>query len=57
MPVKQILNAEFYEEVIKRLIGRFHLVGHEFQECWSWYLLHDNALAHFLGVISEILTN
>jgi hypothetical protein len=30
-------------------------VRSEFQESGSWYLLHDNALAHSSGTVSEFL--
>jgi transposase len=53
---KQTVNGKFYKEVIKRLIARVHCVRPEFQESWSWYLLHDNAPAHSSGVVSECLT-
>jgi hypothetical protein len=43
------------EEMIMRLIARVHLVIPEFQESGPCNLLHDNALAHSLGVVSEFL--
>jgi histone-lysine N-methyltransferase SETMAR len=43
------------EEMIKRLIARVHRVRPEFQESVSWYLPHDNALAHYSGIISKFL--
>jgi hypothetical protein len=55
VPEKQTVNSKFYEEVIKRLIAWVHHVRPEFQESVFWYLLHDNALAHSLGVVSEFL--
>jgi hypothetical protein len=45
MPEKQTVNGKFYKEVINGSIARVHRVRPEFQESWSWYLLH-NALAH-----------
>jgi hypothetical protein len=53
---KQTESGKFYNEVIKRLIARVHHIRPEFKESGSWYLLHDNALAHSLGVVSEFLT-
>jgi histone-lysine N-methyltransferase SETMAR len=53
---KQTVNSNFCKEVIKRLIARVHCIRREFQESGSWYLLHDNALVHFSGVVSEFLT-
>jgi hypothetical protein len=55
VPEKQIVNGKFYKEVIKILIARVHSVRPEFQESGSWVLLHDNAPAHFSGVVSEFL--
>jgi hypothetical protein len=52
---KQTVDGKFYKEVIKRLIAQVHRVRPEFQESGSWYLLHDNALAHSSGVVSEFL--
>jgi transposase len=52
---KQTVNGRFYKEVIKGLIARVHRVRPEFQENGSWYLLHDNAPTHSLGVVSEFL--
>jgi hypothetical protein len=57
---KGIIHHEFVPEklnvnFIKRLIVRVHRVRPEFQESVSWYLLHDNALAHSTGFVSEFL--
>jgi histone-lysine N-methyltransferase SETMAR len=55
VPEKQTANGKFYKEVIKILIARVHRVRPEFQESRSWYLLHDNAPAHYSGVVSKFL--
>jgi hypothetical protein len=55
VPEKQTVNGKFYKEAIKRLIALVHYVRPEFQESGSWYLLHDNAWAHPLGIVSELL--
>jgi hypothetical protein len=55
VPERQTVNCEFYKEVIKRLSARVHCVKPEFQESGSWYLLHDNASAHFSGIFFEFL--
>jgi hypothetical protein len=55
VPEKQIVNGKCYREVIKRLIARVHRVRPEFRECGSWYLLHNNASAHSLGVVFVFL--
>jgi histone-lysine N-methyltransferase SETMAR len=52
---KQTVKGKFYKEMIKRLIAGVHRVRPEFQESGSLYLLHDNALAHSSGVVSEFL--
>jgi hypothetical protein len=52
---KQTVNSKFYEEAIKRSITRVHRDKPEFQESGSWYLLHNNALAHSSGIVSEFL--
>jgi hypothetical protein len=49
------VNGKTYKDMIKRLIIRVHCVRPEFQEGGSWYLLHDNAPAHSLGVVSKFL--
>jgi hypothetical protein len=53
VPRKQIVNDKFRKEVSKRLLARVHRVRPEFQESGTWYLLHDNALAHSSGFVSE----
>jgi hypothetical protein len=53
LPEKQTVNAKFYKEVIKSLITQVHCIRPEFQESGLWYLLHDNAPAHSLGVVSK----
>jgi hypothetical protein len=55
VPEKQTVNSKFYKEVIKKLIARVHGVRPEFQESGSWYLLHNNALAHSLGAVTKFL--
>jgi hypothetical protein len=55
LPEKQTVNGKFYKEAIKRLLARVHHVRPEFQESGSWYHLHDNALVHSSGVVSEFL--
>jgi hypothetical protein len=55
VPGKQTLNSKFYKKVIKRLIARIHCIRLEFQESGAWYLLHNNAPVHSLGVVSEFL--
>jgi hypothetical protein len=55
VPEKQTVNGKFDKEVIKRSIDQVHCVRPEFKESGSWYLLHDNAPAHSLGVVSEFL--
>jgi hypothetical protein len=52
---KQTVKYKFYTEVIKTLIAPVHRVRPEFQESGSRYLLHENAAAHSLGVVSEFL--
>jgi hypothetical protein len=52
---QQTVNGKYYKNVIKRLIAQVHHLRPEFQESGSWYLLHDNALAHSLGIVSEFL--
>jgi hypothetical protein len=55
VPEKQTVNGKFHEEVIKRLVTQVCCVRPEFQESWTWYLLHDSAPAHSLGFASEFL--
>jgi transposase len=55
VPEKQTVYGKFYEKVIKRLVARVHHIRPEFQESGSWYLLHDNALVHSSGTVSEFL--
>jgi histone-lysine N-methyltransferase SETMAR len=52
---KNIVNGNFYKEVIKRSIARVHRVRPKFQESGSCCLLHDNAPAHSSGVVSKFL--
>jgi hypothetical protein len=52
---KQTINGKFYKDLIKRLIAQAHRIRPEFQETVLWCLLHDNALVHFLGVVSKFL--
>jgi hypothetical protein len=52
---KQTANGKFYKDVIKRWNAQVHRIRPEFQESGSWYLLHDNALAHSSGVVSKFL--
>jgi hypothetical protein len=51
---KQTVNSKFHKEVIKRLVTRVHRIRPEFKESGSWYLLHDNALAHSSGFVSRV---
>jgi hypothetical protein len=53
LPEKHTVNGKFYKEVIKRLSTQVHHARPEIQERGSWYLLHDNALAHSLDVFGE----
>jgi hypothetical protein len=53
---RQTVNGKFYKEVIKRLIARVHRVRPEFKGSGSWYILHDNAPAYSLGVVSKFLS-
>jgi hypothetical protein len=55
VPEKQTVNGNFYKKAIKRLIARVHRVRPEFPESGSWYLLHNNAPAHYSGVVSQFL--
>jgi hypothetical protein len=55
VPEKQTVNGKFYKEVIKRLLAQVHYVRPEFQESGSWYLLHNNAPAHSLVIVSKFL--
>jgi hypothetical protein len=50
---ERTVNSTFYKEVIKILRAQI-CVRSEFQESGSWYLVHNNALVHYLGVISQI---
>jgi histone-lysine N-methyltransferase SETMAR len=52
---KQTANSKFYKEVIKKLTTLVYRIRPEVQESGSWYLLHDSALAHYFGVLSEFL--
>jgi hypothetical protein len=54
VPEKRTVNLKFYKEAIKGLSARVHHVRPEFQESGPWYLLHDNALAHSSGGVSEL---
>jgi histone-lysine N-methyltransferase SETMAR len=53
VPEKRTVNGKLYKEATKRLIVRVHRVRPEFQECGSWYLLHDITPAHSSGFVSE----
>jgi hypothetical protein len=55
IPAKHILNGKCYKDLIKRLTARVLRVRSEFQENGSWYLLHDNAPAPSLDVVSKFL--
>jgi len=46
VPAGQTVNSAFYEEVLKRLLQRIHLVRPELHRTGQWMLLHDNAPAH-----------
>jgi hypothetical protein len=57
VPEKQNVNGKLSKEVIKGLIFRVHSVRAEFQESGSWYLLHDNAPAHFWALSQSFWRN
>jgi hypothetical protein len=57
VPEKRIVKDKCYKELIKRLISRVHRIRSEFQESGSWYLLHDNAPAHFLALSPSFWRN
>jgi hypothetical protein len=52
---KHTLSVQMLDETIKRLIPQIHHIRPEFQKRGFWYLLHDNAPAHSLSAVSEIL--
>jgi hypothetical protein len=51
---KCVWMLEEMTEINRQTVG-IHCVRPEFQESGSWYLLHDNALAHSSGVVSKFL--
>ena len=46
VPAGQTVNSAFYEEVLKRLLQRIHLVRPKLHRIGQRMLLHDNASAH-----------
>ncbi len=42
----KMVNGEFYEGVVRRLIHQIHHVRPTFIESGNWILLHDNVPAH-----------
>lgn len=44
LPSGQTITAEFYLEVLRRLVLRIRRVRPEYEGSDSWCLLHDNAM-------------
>ena len=51
-----MVNVVFYLGVMECLLARIRRVWPEYREKGSWRLLHDNASAHRLTLITDILT-
>jgi len=56
VPSGSTVNAEFYLNVLKRLLNRIRLVRPEYREPDSWRLLHDNAPSHRSSIITDFFT-
>lgn len=56
VPSGSTVNAEFYLNVLKRLLNRIRRVRPEYREPGSWRLLHDNAPSHRSSIITDFFT-
>jgi hypothetical protein len=55
IPAGQTVNSAFYEEVLKRLLRRFHRVRPGLHRTGQWMLLHHNAPAHCAICVHQFL--
>jgi hypothetical protein len=56
IPEAKTVNAEFYKEVMDRLLKRIHLAGPASFCPKDFFLMHDNAPTHKAASVCEFLT-
>jgi len=57
VPEGQKVNAEFYVDVLDRLLKRIRQVRMAKLQSSEWFLLHDNAPSHNAAIVKKFLAN
>jgi hypothetical protein len=52
----QIVNSEFYREVMDRLLKRLRRIRLDTAQSGSWFLQHDNAPSHNATISKQFLS-
>ncbi len=55
VPTGQTVNANFYKDVLDRLIKRINHIRPDFHVPGDWFHQHDNALAHNAASVRQFL--
>ncbi len=55
VPTAQKVNANFYKDVLNRLIKRINRIRPDLHMSGGWFLQHDNALAHNAALVRQFL--